>query len=61
MYGAADLARLRFIGQAKALGLTLVEIGEILALRERGGPPCHHVRAPLDRKLERPWTHNCAR
>ncbi len=52
MYDETDLARLRFIGQAKAIGLTLSEIGEILALRDQGGLPCDHVRAVLERKLE---------
>ena len=51
-YDEADLARLRFIGQAKAIGLTLIEISEVLALREQRGPPCSHVRALLDHKLE---------
>ncbi len=51
MYGEADLARLRFIGKAKTIGLTLHEISQILALRREGRPPCEHVLALLDRKL----------
>jgi len=31
-YGAADIARLRFILRAKGLGFTLAEIGELLSL-----------------------------
>ena len=51
LYGVADQGRLRFIGKAKALGLTLEEIGEILGLREDGAAPCEHVVAIVDRKL----------
>ena len=52
LYGAADRERLRFIAKAKAIGFTLREIGEILALRDGGAEPCPHVRKLLDRKLE---------
>lgn len=51
LYGATDRERLRFISQAKVLGLTLAEIGEILALRDGGACPCLQVRAVLDHKL----------
>lgn len=51
LYGAADLERLRFVGQAKAIGLSLDEIREILALRAEGTRPCEHVVALLDRKV----------
>lgn len=51
LYGAADRERLRFIAKAKALGLTLQEIGEILALREAGIEPRQHVQALIARKL----------
>jgi DNA-binding transcriptional MerR regulator len=51
-YDAADLERLRFIAKAKAIGLTLDEIGEILALRREGERPCQHVLELVDRKLE---------
>jgi len=37
--------------KAKASGLTLAGIGEILALRREGREPCAHVRVMLDRKL----------
>jgi MerR family Zn(II)-responsive transcriptional regulator of zntA len=42
---------LRFVIKAKAVGLTLMEIGDILALRRAGQEPCAHVRALLARKL----------
>jgi DNA-binding transcriptional MerR regulator len=51
LYGGADRERLRFIIKAKALGLTLREIREILALRDSGEEPCPHLGRLLDRKL----------
>jgi DNA-binding transcriptional MerR regulator len=51
LYDDADRERLLFIGKAKAIGLTLQEIGEILTLRGRGQQPCEHVRHLLDQKL----------
>ncbi len=51
LYDAADLERLRFIGKAKEIGLTLEEIGEILKLRGGGERPCQHVVALLDAKI----------
>ncbi len=47
-YDAAALARLRFVKAAQAAGLTLAEIGQVIAAREHGGPPCRHVTALLD-------------
>lgn len=51
LYDDADVERLRFIAKAKAIGLTLEEIAQILALRRDGEQPCGHVLAILDRKL----------
>jgi MerR family Zn(II)-responsive transcriptional regulator of zntA len=51
VYGASDRERLRFIARAKRIGLTLQEIGEILALRDSGDEPCAHVGELIDRKL----------
>ena len=51
IYGAEDRERLRFIAKAKSIGLTLAEIGEILALRDAGTEPCARVRELIDRKL----------
>ena len=51
LYDDADRERLRFIGKAKAIGFTLEEIGEILALRRTGEQPCGHVVELLDHKL----------
>lgn len=35
--------RVRFIRHAQAAGLTLAHIGQILAVRDGGDPPCDHV------------------
>ncbi|MDP9374327.1 MAG: heavy metal-responsive transcriptional regulator [Chloroflexota bacterium] len=51
LYGEADREQLGFILKAKAVGLTLTEIGEVLALRRAGEPPCGRVLALLDEKL----------
>ena len=50
-YGVADRERLRFIAKAKAMGFTLREIGEILALRDGGEEPCSYLDSLLDHKL----------
>jgi len=39
LYGEVDRERLEFILKARAIGLTLEEIHQILALRSQGQPP----------------------
>lgn len=51
VYTEGDRDRLRFVTKAKAIGLTLTEIAEILAVRKRGDQPCDQVVDLLDRKL----------
>lgn len=51
LYSDADLERLRFIVRAKAVGLSLDEIREVLELRRAGQQPCAHVVALLDEHL----------
>jgi DNA-binding transcriptional MerR regulator len=51
VYGDADLRRLLFIRQAKALGFSLQEIREILRMRERGLCPCGSVLKIAERHL----------
>ncbi|MGH2534310.1 MAG: heavy metal-responsive transcriptional regulator [Thermomicrobiales bacterium] len=51
LYDADALARLRFIVRAKSLGLSLNEIGTILAIRQHGECACQHVSDLLDQKL----------
>ena len=50
-YSETDRARLHFIVQAKAVGLRLEDIADILEVRERGERPCAHVRSLLDARL----------
>ncbi len=47
-YDDSAVARLRFVRAARAAGLTLAEIREVIAVRDRSGPPCRHVADLLD-------------
>ena len=47
-YRETDVDRLRFISTARSLDLALDDIGEILALRDRGEAPCRYVRQLLN-------------
>lgn len=51
LYREADRDRLLFIQKAKGIGLSLSEIGEVLALGEEGVRPCAHVQALLNEKI----------
>ncbi len=51
LYGPEAVARLAFIRQAKAVGLSLGEIRQILALSRAGVRPCEEVRAFMRRRL----------
>lgn len=42
---------MHFIIKAKAVGLTLDEIAQVLAIRHGGQPPCQHVLGLIDQKL----------
>ena len=50
-YTDDDSDRLRFIRAAQRLGLSLSEIAEILAFRERAERPCDYVLRVLDRQV----------
>lgn len=52
VYSEGDLRRLLFIRQAKALGFSLEEIREILAMRARGACPCGRVVTLAQRHLD---------
>ena len=52
MYDEKDVERLIFIKKAKGLGFSLTEIGETLAIADSQSPPCIHVLALLDRKIQ---------
>lgn len=50
-YNDDDVDRLSFIRTAQRLGLSLAEISEILAFREREERPCEYVLGVLDRQV----------
>lgn len=50
-YEEADAERLVFIKTAQRLGLTLDEIKEIIAFRDRGEQPCGYVADVLQRQV----------
>ncbi len=51
LYSEADLSSMKFIRQAKLLGLTLGEIKRILETRQAGTVPCDEVRRLIDRRV----------
>jgi DNA-binding transcriptional MerR regulator len=50
-YDDTALGRLAFIRAAQTAGFTLREITGVLAIRDDGEPPCHHVRGLIDQRL----------
>ena len=50
-YTSEHVRRLVFVKAAQRLGLTLADIREILARRDRGERPCRHVLDLLDRQV----------
>lgn len=50
-YTDDDIERLGFVKTAQRLGLSLSEISEILAFRERAERPCDYVLGVLDRQV----------
>lgn len=51
VYDSTDEDLLTFIRTAQRLGMTLDEVREILAFRDRGEKPCTYVRAVLRREV----------
>ena len=45
-------ARLHLVRHALSVGFSLDELASFLKVRDRGGAPCHEVRALASRKLE---------
>jgi DNA-binding transcriptional MerR regulator len=51
-YPPEAIDRIRVIRAALSIGFTMDELGEIFALRDRGGAPCLQVREIADQKLK---------
>jgi MerR family transcriptional regulator, copper efflux regulator len=51
-YSEGDLERVQFIKTAQRLGLSLDEIKEILAFKDRGELPCDYVLSVIEREAE---------
>jgi MerR family transcriptional regulator, copper efflux regulator len=51
LYSADDERRLGFITTARRVGFALGEIKEMLALRDRGRPPCAYVAGAVERRI----------
>jgi MerR family copper efflux transcriptional regulator len=51
-YDDAVLDRLRFVKAAQSVGLSLGEIREVLAMRDRGETPCGHVVELIGRRAK---------
>ena len=52
MFGDEDVRHLRFIQNAKELGFTLKEIGEIINMADHGESPCPLVREIIDKRID---------
>ncbi|MCX5302729.1 heavy metal-responsive transcriptional regulator [Streptomyces sp. NBC_00160] len=52
LYTPDDVELLTFIRQARALGLHLDDVREVLEIRRGGTPPCDAVRNLLDERIE---------
>ena len=52
VYDERDVARLQFVRHARALDLSLDDIEEILAFRERGEAPCLYVIRLIEAKID---------
>jgi DNA-binding transcriptional MerR regulator len=50
-FGPDAIDRLDFIRRGRAAGLTLAQVKQILQIRDRGQPPCEHVRDLLATRL----------
>ncbi|WP_424532353.1 heavy metal-responsive transcriptional regulator [Sphaerisporangium viridialbum] len=50
-YPAEAVARLAFVRDAQAAGLTLAEIRSVLVIRDGGQAPCQHVTDLIDQHL----------
>jgi len=52
LYKPSEVRWLKFVRQAKALGYTLAEIGDIMHDADKGQSPCPRVREILNKHIE---------
>jgi DNA-binding transcriptional MerR regulator len=51
-YSQTAVERVLLIQRALVVGFSLAELGRVLSVRDRGGAPCHKVRALVGQRLE---------
>ncbi len=51
-YSAATVERVLLIQRALVVGFSLADLSRVLSVRDRGGAPCHNVRALVSKRLE---------
>jgi DNA-binding transcriptional MerR regulator len=51
-YSPATVERVLLIQRALVVGFSLDDLGRVLSVRDRGGAPCHKVRALVGERLE---------
>ena len=56
-YGVEFVERLDFVRRAQAAGLSLKQVRQILAIRDRGDAPCGHVQQVLQDRLDQVHAH----
>ena len=52
LYSEIDQERLQFIQKAKRFGLSLNEIGQLIAIRAEGVPPCADLKKMVEQHLD---------
>lgn len=50
-YSPATIERVLLIQRALVIGFSLKDLGRVLGVRDRGGAPCHNVRALVGKRL----------
>lgn len=50
-YSPSIIDRLAFIRAGQSVGLTLAELRDVLAIRDGGTPPCHHVSELIQTRI----------
>jgi DNA-binding transcriptional MerR regulator len=51
-YSAASVERVLLIQRALVVGFSLADLERVLSVRDRGGAPCHSVRALVGERLD---------